>query len=126
MPEIYAFIPLLIIPIGVYVTIWLWTIGGLIITAAIVLIYLLIRWLLLIILQISHWAAIIIMVVMVGTYLNSLIQKNNKSFEEIASTFIYSWYGKVMSVLFFIDLLVLLIWFDFDYMAKLNFIWNYW
>jgi len=122
MPEIYAFIPLLIIPFGVFVTIWTWAIVSLIF----LFIYLLIRWLLLIILQISHWAAIIIMVVMVGTYLNSLIQKNNKSFEEIASTFIYSWHGKVMSVLFFIDLLVLLIWFDFDYMAKLNFIWNYW
>tara|TARA_B100001173_G_C16002379_1_gene554065 strand:+ start:148 stop:516 length:369 start_codon:yes stop_codon:yes gene_type:complete len=122
MPEIYAFVPLLIIPFGVFVTIWAWAIVSLIF----LFIYLLIRWLLLIILQISHWAAIIIMAVMVGTYLNSLIQKNNKSFEEIASTFIYSWYGKVMSVLFFIDLLVLLIWFDFDYMAKLNFIWNYW
>tara|TARA_Y100000748_G_scaffold258722_1_gene225826 strand:+ start:446 stop:814 length:369 start_codon:yes stop_codon:yes gene_type:complete len=122
MPEIYAFVPIVIIPLGIIVGIW----AGAIVLWFLLFIYLMVRWLLLIVLQISHWAAIIIMVVMVGSYLNSLIQKNNKSFEEVASTYIYSKYGKVISILFFIDLLVLLIWFDFDYMAKLNFIWNYW
>ena len=156
MPELFAFIPIIIIPIAWVLGIWVATAGFWIVIfllniliAALMLLFGSVLWITLAILQLSHFLAIINTALIILTYFYGLISRRDNIEEGVFSVMSYFGFSHsaLMSliskqrqndvivkedvlgpvyVLFFIDFLILAFAFDFNYLEKFDFFRTFW
>ena len=117
MPDFLAIVPIVILPIGLILAIW----GYAFAAAAALVIFYFVAYLFHLILWVGHNLALIWMVISTVYYLHYFLSKSDD--RETLETF--NTVTLIFAALFIVDFLVL--WgFNFDYIARSEYVYNWW